>query len=35
MLSINTFEFKEIYQEKIALFLIIPDETDAFKGINL
>ena len=33
MLSINTFEFKEIYQEKTALFLIIPDETDAFKGI--
>lgn len=33
MLSINTFEFNEIYQEKTALFLIIPDETDAFKGI--
>ena len=33
MLSINTFEFKEIYKEKTALFIIMPDETDAFKGI--
>lgn len=33
MLSINTFEFKEIYEKKTALFIIMPDETDAFKGI--
>jgi len=33
MLSINTFEFEEIYREKTALFIIMPDETDAFTGI--
>lgn len=33
MLSTTTFEMEELYQEKTALFLIIPDETDAFRGI--
>lgn len=33
MLSVNTFKLEELYQEKTALFIIMPDETDAFKGI--
>ena len=34
MLSINTFQLEELYKEKTALFIIMPDETDAFKGIT-
>lgn len=33
MLSTNTFRFEELYKEKTALFIIMPDETDAFRGI--
>ena len=33
MLSTSTFDLAELYREKTALFLIMPDETDAFSGI--
>ncbi len=33
MLSTTTFEMEELYKNKTALFLIIPDETDAFGNI--
>lgn len=34
MLSQTTFEPEELYQEKTALFLIIPDESDAYRDIS-
>lgn len=33
MLSTTTFEMNELYEKKTALFLIMPDETNAFSGI--
>ena len=33
MLSTTTFEIEELFETKTALFLIIPDETDAFSRI--
>lgn len=34
MLSHTTFEPEELYREKTALFLIIPDESDAYRDIS-
>lgn len=34
MLSHTTFDPEELYREKTALFLIIPDETDAYREIS-
>lgn len=34
MLSQTTFEPEELYREKTALFLIIPDESDAYRDIS-
>lgn len=34
MLSQTTFETEELYREKTALFLIIPDESDAYRDIS-
>ncbi len=34
MLSESTFSLEELYLEKTALFIIMPDETDAFKDIT-
>lgn len=34
MLSQTTFEPEELYREKTALFLVIPDESDAYRDIS-
>lgn len=34
MLSVSTFEISELYEQKTALFLILPDETDTFRSVT-
>lgn len=34
MLSFSTFEVSELYEQKTALFLILPDETDTYRSVT-